>query len=112
MVDPIYSMALVTGFLGSGHCIGMCGGIVAALSLSGPGRQGGMLFHLLYSLGRVATYTGIGFLVGWLGSLMAYTESFQSFTRWLLLGSDIFIIALGLATAGAFSLINYAKSLQ
>ena len=27
-------MALVAGFLGSGHCIGMCGPIVAALALA------------------------------------------------------------------------------
>jgi hypothetical protein len=102
-------MALVTGFLGSGHCLGMCGGIVAALSLSGPGRQGGVLFHLLYNLGRLTTYAGIGLLVGWLGSLMAYTENFENFTRWLLLASDLFIIALGLGTAGAFRYLNFMK---
>ena len=109
MLEPIYYMALVTGFLGSGHCLGMCGGIVAALSLSGPGRQGGVPFHLLYNLGRIATYSGIGFLVGWLGSLMAYTESFENFSRGLLLGSDLFIIVLGLATAGAFAHLNFMK---
>lgn len=109
MFDPLYSMALVTGFLGSGHCLGMCGGIVAALSLSAPGRQGGVLFHLLYNLGRLTTYTGIGLLVGWLGSLMAYTESFANFTRYLLLGSDLFIIVLGLGTAGALRRLNFMK---
>lgn len=109
MLDPLYSMALLTGFLGSGHCLGMCGGVVAALSLSGPGRQGGMPFHLLYNLGRIATYSGIGLLVGYLGSLMAYTEGFESFSRWLLLASDLFIILLGLGTAGALQRLNFMK---
>jgi len=109
MFDPLYSMAMITGFLGSGHCLGMCGGIVAALSLSGPGRRGGVFFHLLYNLGRLATYSGIGLLVGWLGSLMAYTENFEGFSHWLLLGSDLFIIILGLGTAGALKHLNFMK---
>jgi len=109
LFEPLYSMALLTGFLGSSHCLGMCGSIVAALSLSVPGRRGGVPSHLLYNLGRLTTYGGIGFLVGWLGSLMAYTESFEHFTRWLLLGSDLFIIVLGLGTAGAFKRLNFMK---
>ena len=109
MFDPLYSMALLTGFLGSGHCLGMCGGIVAALSLSKPGRQGGLPFHLLYNLGRITTYGGIGLLVGWLGSLLAYSEGFERFSRLLLLGSDLFIIALGLGTAGAWQRLNFMK---
>jgi len=109
MTDPLYSMALLTGFLGSGHCLGMCGGIVAALSLSGPGQAGGMLFHLLYNFGRILTYGLIGLLVGWLGSLMAYTESFADATRLLLVASDLFIIIIGLGTAGAFKHLNFMK---
>ncbi len=109
MLDPLYSMALITGFLGSGHCLGMCGGIVAALSLSKPGRRGGLAFHLLYNLGRITTYGGIGLLVGWLGSLMAYTEGFARFSQLLLLGSDLFIIVLGLGTAGAWQRLNFLR---
>ncbi len=82
--EPLYSMAFVTGFLGSGHCLGMCGGIVTALSLSGPGRKSGPIFHLLYNSGRIITYGLIGLLVGWLGSLMAYTTALEGITQWLL----------------------------
>ncbi|MBU0673888.1 MAG: sulfite exporter TauE/SafE family protein [Proteobacteria bacterium] len=106
MSESFYLMAFLTGFLGSGHCLGMCGGIVCALSLSGPGRKGGLLFHLLYSSGRLVTYSMIGATVGWLGSLMAYTESFEIYSRWILVASDLFIIAIGLGTAGVFRKIN------
>ena len=109
MIDPLYSMAFTTGLLGSGHCIGMCGGIVAALSISGEGQRGGLLFHLLYNSGRILTYSLIGFLVGWLGSAITYTDHFSVFTRTLLLGSDIFIITVGLGTAGAFKKLNIMK---
>lgn len=106
MIDPLFSMALLTGLLGSGHCLGMCGGLVAALSLSGDGQRGGFPFHLLYSTGRVATYTLIGLTVGWLGSAIAYAEAFSTFARVILLGSDLFIILAGLGSAGIFRGFN------
>ncbi len=106
IIEPLYSMAFITGFLGSGHCLGMCGGIVTALSLSGRGQKGGPLFHLFYNSGRLLTYGLIGLLVGWLGSLMAYTKAFEGGSLWLLVASDLFIILIGLGTAGAFRRFN------
>jgi sulfite exporter TauE/SafE len=109
MSDSLIYMAFVTGMLGTGHCIGMCGGLVSALSLSEAGRQGGWFFHLLYNLGRISTYTFIGAVVGWLGSALAYTDRFKMVTRSLLIGSDVFVILVGLGTAGLFTWINVSK---
>jgi sulfite exporter TauE/SafE len=109
MSDSLIYMAFVTGLLGTGHCIGMCGGLVSALSLSEAGRQGGWFFHLLYNLGRISTYTFIGAVVGWLGSALAYTDRFKMVTRSLLIGSDVFVILVGLGTAGLFTWINVSK---
>lgn len=103
MIDPVVSMALATGFLGSGHCLGMCGGLVAALSLSPQGRQGGVLFQLLYHAGRLLTYGAIGLLVGWLGSVLAFTDRMHGLTHGLLIASDLLIILAGLGTAGLFA---------
>ena len=103
MNEPLITMAFITGLLGSGHCIGMCGGLVAALSLSDAGKRGGVLFHLFYNAGRITTYTAIGWLVGWLGSAFAYANTLVGVTRVLLIGSDIFVILLGLGSAGLFS---------
>jgi len=100
MSDPLISMAFFTALLGSGHCIGMCGGLVAALSLSPQGREGGLLFQLLYNFGRVLTYTLLGILVGWLGSTLALTTGLAGIARGLLIGSDLLVIFLGLGTAG------------
>jgi len=102
MTDPVVSMALVTGLLGSGHCIGMCGGLVAGLGLSKGGQGGGIPFHLLYHVGRVATYILIGIGVGWLGSTLELTETLRGASRGLLVASDLFVILLGLGTAGLF----------
>jgi uncharacterized protein len=54
------------GFLGSFHCIGMCGPI--ALSL--PGSQSGVGFitgRFVYNSGRVVTYAALGLLFGLFG---------------------------------------------
>jgi hypothetical protein len=51
------------GLFGSGHCLGMCGPLVVAL----PGAYGQWRAHLLYHLGRLATYTLVGALLGAMG---------------------------------------------
>ena len=44
--SAVISLALLTGLLGTGHCLGMCGGLVSALSLSPEGSAMGYgLFH-------------------------------------------------------------------
>ncbi len=109
MSHSLITMAFVTGLLGTGHCIGMCGGLVSALALSEAGQKGGWFFHLLYNTGRITTYTFIGAIVGWFGSALAYTDKFKIITRSLLVGSDIFVILVGLGTAGLFGWLNATK---
>ena len=77
MIDPVYSIVFSTALLGSGHCIGMCGPIVAALSLAKPGREQGLFFHIFYNAGRLTTYVCIGIVAGWIGSLLNTTQSFS-----------------------------------
>ncbi|MFA5516134.1 MAG: sulfite exporter TauE/SafE family protein [Desulfuromonadales bacterium] len=101
--EPLFGMALLTGLLGTGHCLGMCGGIISALSLSAEGRRAGALFPVLYHLGRLLTYTLIGWGVGWLGSALVLRSSVRPYTLYLLLGSDLFVIMVGLASAGVWS---------
>ncbi len=57
--------ALVLGFLGSFHCIGMCGPI--ALAVGGKRGQTFLVNKVIYNLGRSLTYSGLGLLVGSIG---------------------------------------------
>lgn len=71
--------AFVFGLLGGAHCIGMCGGIMSALtfavppSMRHPARLTGLL--LGYNLGRIASYMTAGALVATLGTLVAITPA-------------------------------------
>lgn len=59
---------LSIGFLGSFHCIGMCGPIALTLPVrkqQGLKKYGGIF---LYNIGRAVTYTVLGLVLGFLGS--------------------------------------------
>ena len=66
----LFSMFLV-GLLGSTHCLGMCGGIVSALTVRLPGDRPRQMLQLAYHAGRLATYTAAGALAAGLGSAAA-----------------------------------------
>jgi uncharacterized protein len=61
------------GFLGSfGHCVGMCGPLTVAFSLSNAGKNklASFRFHLLLNLGRIVAYALVGAAIGGLGSVL------------------------------------------
>ncbi|MFN3760952.1 MAG: sulfite exporter TauE/SafE family protein [Algoriphagus aquaeductus] len=61
--------ALVLGFLGSFHCVGMCGPI--ALAVGGSSSKKFLFNKILYNLGRSLTYAILGLVVGGLGFSLA-----------------------------------------
>ena len=67
MIDPIiYATAFGLGFLGGAHCVGMCGGIMAALSFAIPDASKAKHFSILlaYNSGRIGSYVFIAVLAG------------------------------------------------
>ncbi|MDP6572458.1 MAG: sulfite exporter TauE/SafE family protein [Rhodospirillales bacterium] len=65
--------ALTIGFLGSTHCIGMCGGIVGALNTGLPqthrqSRFSQIAYHFTYNAGRILSYSVAGAIAGLLGA--------------------------------------------
>jgi len=59
----------LVGFIGSAHCLGMCGPLVMAYSLHNPGMgqsgkfsffRAGLVHHLAFHAGRVLTYGILG----------------------------------------------------
>jgi sulfite exporter TauE/SafE len=60
-------VVFATGFLGSFHCIGMCGGFACAMGRDPRGGAATVERHLFYNTGRLTTYCFLGALAGALG---------------------------------------------
>ena len=55
MLELSLFSAFLVGLLGGGHCVGMCGGIVGAVSLALPGQRPPLALHFAYNAGRIAS---------------------------------------------------------
>jgi sulfite exporter TauE/SafE len=92
--------AFLVGLLGGGHCVGMCGGIVGAVSLSLPGQKPRPSFQLAYNAGRIASYTLAGALAGLLGASSLFLQHLLPIEKGLYLVASLMLVALGLYLAG------------
>jgi sulfite exporter TauE/SafE len=98
MLDNSLWVLFFAGLFGGGHCIGMCGGIVAALTFNLPPGRARWGILLGYNLGRMLSYVLIGALLGALaGATLAHTHTLQIM---LYLIANLMIIAIGLYLAG------------
>ncbi len=88
------------GFMGSFHCVGMCGPIALSVPLSRNGRAAKHSGALLYLLGKTTAYALLGAVLGALGMGAAFMG-----------GQQILSIALGtLLLAGVLLPGNWAQS--
>ncbi len=92
-------LAFSVGLAGSGHCLGMCGGIVTALALSNQGAGAGQrfLYNLFYHFGRITTYALLGLLVAF-AAQAGLLDSFRPYQNWLFLAANLFVTMIGLFT--------------
>jgi uncharacterized protein len=93
-----YLLVFASGFAGSFHCIGMCGGFACALGRSAQGYTATVLRHLLYNTGRLTTYCFLGGLAGALGHAICTSQGLAApvFTGPLDLGQRVLAIVAGL----------------
>lgn len=91
-MELFFLPALALGFLGSLHCVGMCGPIAMLLPHNGKSAAGLIPGRVLYNLGRVITYSLLGLAFGLLGQGVKLYGLQQGFS--IVLGSVILLIAL------------------
>ncbi len=95
---------LAMGFLGSSHCLGMCGGIAGALAAARPDPGGGaaprdLARGLLCNTGRIASYAAMGAATGAFGAALAGLGGTTGMFALRALAA-LLIVATGLYLAG------------
>jgi sulfite exporter TauE/SafE len=92
-----YLALFLIGLLGGTHCIGMCGGIVSALSMGGRPR---FVLHLAYNAGRIFSYAAAGAIAGALGGLSLTLSGQLPVRIALYVLANLMLVALGLYLIG------------
>ena len=92
--------AFLIGLLGGVHCIGMCGGIVGALTVQAPRRRQAWDLHLAYSAGRIASYACAGAIMGMIGGAGLIFNQVLPVQLLLYVLANLVLISLGLYLAG------------
>lgn len=104
-MDSILITAIMVGFLGGVHCLGMCGGVVGALTFSlGKEVQQSwwrmLPYQFSYNLGRITSYVIIGAVFGFMGAMLSSLAVFMPAQQVLQVVAGLFMIALGLYLGG------------
>ena len=90
-----YLLIILAGFLGSYHCIGMCGYIPPLIK-----HKSWIVGNLLYNTGRIFTYAFLGFVAGYLG-MFFHSVQFQLFQKGLSVVLGVLMIVFGLQVLGS-----------
>lgn len=101
-------VAFLLGLFSSAHCVGMCGGIMGALSMAIPAqaKTRRLIIMLGYNLGRIFSYVAMGMLVGFFAQQI--TDSGGAvWLRWL---AGLLLIAMGLYLANWWRGLTYLES--
>lgn len=103
--------AFLVGIFATVHCVGMCGSIMGALSLSlsepiRANRINRFFYVSSYNIGRVLSYTIAGFIAGSLGMGIIEITNIPSGFQVLRYSSVVVMIIIGLYLAGWFPQIS------
>ena len=101
------TQVFLIGLVSTLHCLGMCGGIIGALSLSLPAevrasRLRLVGFSLLFNGGRIISYVAAGVLAASFGVEVLKALGLQNAHGILRYAGVVFMVAIGLYLAGWF----------
>ncbi len=103
VINELTTLALVfgAGLLGSAHCIGMCGPLALALGASENRPLPNLKRQLIYSVGRIFTYTFLGVAAGFSGLWLTRGSSTPiQIQAWLGIIAGLTLLIVGLTTTG------------
>ena len=106
MENPLtYTSAFLLGLFSTIHCVGMCGGIIGALSLSLPAdirnnKARMLMFITTYNSGRILSYSFAGLVAGAIGTGVLASAGFDQGHTVLRAIGVAMMVAIGLYLAG------------
>ena len=104
--ELLWPAALMAGFLGSGHCFGMCGPVVVLLEGTGPATGSPWRRRLAYNIGRLLFYSLLGAIAGAVGLVVTQVAGLQLALRLLRTLAAALVIAIGLNLAFDLRLLS------
>ena len=105
MPESSFLALFLVGLLGGTHCIGMCGGIVGALSAGG----GKLALALAYNAGRIVSYAAAGAFAGAVGEAGIALAGPLPARLVLAALANLMLMALGLYLMGATRLLSVVE---
>ena len=99
-----YWLAFMTGLLGSGHCLGMCGGLVSGFFMKLGAK--GVWPYLAYHGARVSIYAVVGLIAAAIGAVLVSTGQIGLWQGALQIVAGIVVILLGLDLLGVSPVRN------
>lgn len=102
---------LAFGFFGSlGHCIGMCGGFIVSYTTAkmdaSTSKFSQASGHAFYNIGRISSYTVLGGIFGYFGSLWDATPMMRMI---MFTVAGIMMIIMGFSLSGRLKFLSYIE---
>ncbi len=94
------------GLLGSGHCVGMCGGFALAISKPASGWKDLLFRHILYQTGKGMTYVFLAGLIAAGSAVVARSEWFSTLQIGLAVAVGLFMIIYGFSQFFEWRVLN------
>lgn len=102
----LLTTAIVTGLIGSLHCVGMCGPLALGIPFYTLPKPKVYMAMLLYNLGRAISYSFLGFFVGLLGNAVALMGWLQA----LSITSGLIMVLLAVGKLSFFTQFKWTAS--
>lgn len=112
-IEISWIAAFLVGLFGGVHCIGMCGGIMGALTFGLEEKQHKLKhiwpYLLAYNVARISSYTIAGILIGGFSAFSVDLIALNHLQQYLLIVAGLFMILLGLYLANWWRVLIYVE---